>query len=371
MTHLVRRGFTLVEIVVAMALTLAVFAITLPFVRAQTRALGSSAGRLDADQIARYAQRAIDRDLRLAGAVDGQPLLVYAGRFGIAFNANLFAADSTDPGAADVDEGADATLTEAFALADAAALPLDTRVYPEQDYVDGDGVASRVETIAYFLHPDTITGRSDVYVLYRRVNARDSVQIVRGLHVPADSSFFNYQRPIAGTLTRIEDARLPLYWDSAAVDSVTAVGIRAAGYNKERLTGTETIRTVQWTTVLPNSGADVNAECGAAPGSPASVAQSKSTTASGWRVAVAWTPSADDTGGEQDVRYYLIGWRHETATDYTVVASVQARGLAGYRWDHFLPADTSSAAKYGVRAVDCGGNASSWVTHGSPTLTLP
>jgi Tfp pilus assembly protein PilW len=49
------RGFTVVEIIVAMVLTLAVFAITLPFVRAQTRALGVSAGRLDADQLARYA----------------------------------------------------------------------------------------------------------------------------------------------------------------------------------------------------------------------------------------------------------------------------------------------------------------------------
>ena len=82
-----RHGFTIIEIIVAMTLTLAVFAITLPFVRAQTNALGQSAGRLDADQVARYAQRAIDADLRLATADAGQPLLVYAGPMGIAFNA--------------------------------------------------------------------------------------------------------------------------------------------------------------------------------------------------------------------------------------------------------------------------------------------
>jgi prepilin-type N-terminal cleavage/methylation domain-containing protein len=369
MTRNRRRGFTLVEIVVAMALTLAVFAITLPFVRAQTRALGTSAGRLDADQIARYAQRAIDRDLRLASGVEGQPLLVYAGRMAIAFNANLVAPDTTDPGAADVEAGAAATLTESFALADATALPLDVRVYPEQAYLDGDGATSRSETIAYFLHPDTISGRSDIYVLYRRVNARDSVQIVRGLHVPTDSSFFNYQRPLAGTLTRIADARLPLHWDSAAVDSVTAVGIRAAGYFRDRLTGAETIRTVQWTTVLPNAGVEADRSCGAAPAGATGIAQQKVTASAGYNVRLVWTASTDDTGGALDVRYYLIGLRQSTATEYRVVASVQARALASYRWDHYLPTDTGSV-KYGVRAVDCGGNAAAWATHAS-NLNLP
>ena len=369
MSRVVRRGFTLIEIVVAMSLTLAVFAITLPFVRAQTRALGTSAGRLDADQIARYAQRAIDRDLRLASAVEGQPLLVLAAPMAIAFNANLFASDTTDPGAADVDEGADASLTDGFALADATTLPQVARSYPEQEYLDADGVASKSETIAYFLHPDTITGRSDIYVLYRRVNARDSVQIVRGLYVPADSAFFNYQRPIAGTLTRIADARLPLYWDSAAVDSVTAVGIRAAGYFKDRLTCAETIRTVQWTTVIPNAGTAVDAGCGGVPGNASSVAQQKITATSGFNVRVAWTASTDDVGGALDVRHYLIGLRHTSATDYTVIASVQARALANYRWDHYMPTDTGTV-KYGVRAVDCGGNAAAWVTHAS-NLTLP
>lgn len=366
---MVSRGFTLIEIVVAMSLTLAVFAITLPFVRAQTRALGSSAGRLDADQIARYAQRAIDRDLRQASAVAGQPLLVLAAPMAIAFNANLLAPDTTDPGAVDIDAGADASLTESFALAAAAALPLVARSYPEQDYADASGAASRSETIQYFLHPDTITGRSDIYVLYRRVNARDSVQIVRGLHVPADSAFFSYHRPIAGTLTRIDGSRLPLYWDSVAVDSVTAVGIRAAGYFKDRLTGAETIRTVQWTTVIPNAGAGTDAGCGGAPGNPSSVAQSKSTAAAGFRVAVGWTASTDDTGGALDVREYLVGIRPASGSVYTVVAAVQARGLSTYRWDHHTPLDTGSV-KYGVRAVDCAGNASAWVTHAS-SLTLP
>ncbi|MDH5233502.1 MAG: prepilin-type N-terminal cleavage/methylation domain-containing protein, partial [Gemmatimonadota bacterium] len=129
-----RPGFSLVEILVAMALTLAVFAITLPFVRAQTRALGVSAGRLDADQLARYAQRAVDHDLRLASAVPGQPLLVLAGPMAIAFNANLLAVDTSDPGARDINAAAPTTLTDSWRLADAATLPNTARNYPTQDY---------------------------------------------------------------------------------------------------------------------------------------------------------------------------------------------------------------------------------------------
>ena len=56
-----RAGFTILEIIVAMALTLAVFAITLPFVRAQTRALGTSAGR---PTISGSAAPTIDRSRR-------------------------------------------------------------------------------------------------------------------------------------------------------------------------------------------------------------------------------------------------------------------------------------------------------------------
>lgn len=107
-----RRGFSLVEILVAMTLTLAVFAIALPFVRSQSRALGTNAGRLDAEQVARYAQRAIDKELRLVQADPGQSRLVMAGPMAIAFNANVLAPDSTDTEALEVEAGAPAALTE-------------------------------------------------------------------------------------------------------------------------------------------------------------------------------------------------------------------------------------------------------------------
>lgn len=361
-----RRGFTLVEILVAMTLTVAVFAITLPFLRVQTRALGTSAGRLDADQIARYAQRAIDRDLRLAVADAGQPLLVMAGPMAISFNANLTAADTSDPAAADVETGGATTLTESWRLSDARALPTVARSYPVADYLDATGTVSRNETISYFLHPDTVTGRSDLYVLYRRVNARDSVQIVRSVHVPTDSAFFGYLRLENDTLSRIADSRLPLYWDSTAIDSVRAVQLRPAGYYKNQTTGTEAIRTVHWRTALPNAVPRQAAGCSADPGAPSGIAQNRQTSPR-YYVRVTWDASSEDDG--TSVTDYQVGTRPSGSTEFTVIATITASGLNDYRWDHQLP-DLTGGVKYGVRSIACGGTMSAWVIHNS-TLTLP
>lgn len=363
------RGFTVVEIIVAMTLTLAVFAITLPFIKAQTRALSVSAGRMDADQLARYAQRAIDSDLRRTTADAGQPMLVYAGPLGIAFTANLLASDTLDPGASELEAGAATSLTESWRLADAAALPLTSRNFPEQDYLGADGAISRNETISYYLTPDTITGRSDIYVLYRRVNARTAVEIVRGLQVPADSAFFSYERPVGGVLTRIAASRLPLYWDSVAVDSVRAVGLRVAGYFRDKATGAVTIRTVRWTSSLSNAAARTAGNCGAAPDHPNNPVTTKAYSApTRFRVGFTWDASTDDAGGALDVRSYVLEWRRVGDSTWKSIGSVPATRSASYAWEHPVPL-VSGSYQYAARAVDCGGFASSRII--ATALTLP
>lgn len=365
-----RRGFSLVEILVAMTLTLAVFAITLPFVRAQTRALGSNAGRLDADQIARYAQRQVDRDLRLAAGDGVQPTVVYAGPMGIAFNANLIARDTLDVNAFEVQAGADSSLSEAWRVADAATIPLTARTYPTQDYLGVDGNPSRVETIAYFLHPDTVSDRSDVYVLYRRVNARDSTAVVRGIHVPTDSAFFSYYRMVSDTLAQVPAASLPLYWDSTLTSGLRAVGIRSAGFFRNAVDGEDVIRTVRWRTVFANAPATV-ADCGAAPSAPSGVGHSKqtSTGSASYHVRVTWSRSGDDGTGTDDVTHYVVWIRYNVNPEvWTRVATVPARGVGSYRYDHYQPMQAGSV-RYGVSAVDCGGAESTKASHNS-NLTL-
>ncbi|MBX3133835.1 MAG: hypothetical protein KF689_10680 [Gemmatimonadaceae bacterium] len=366
-----RGGMTLVEIIVAMALTLAVFAITLPFVRAQTRALGSTAGRLDADQIARYAQRAIDRELRLATSDPGQPLLVYAGPLGIAFTANLLARDTLDPAALDVDASADSAITEGWRLANATTLPLTSTTFPTEAYFDADGIASRNETIQYFLHPDPAWGRSDVYTLYRRVNAADSVPLVSSIHVPADSAFFSYFTASGDTLVEVAAGSLPMLWTDAALANVRAVGLRSSGIYKGKIDTSDVIRTVRWRTVLPNAAAAAGVDCGGAPGAPSSPWHTKQTaTGSGsYHVRVGWTASGDDSAGDSDVTHYVVWIRYNSSpVTWTRVAAVPALRVGSYRYDHYHPSHNGQV-RYGVSTVDCGG-ATSAVVQTNP-VTLP
>lgn len=357
-----RRGLTLVEIIVAMSLTLAVFAITLPFVRAQTRALSASAGRLDADQIARYAQRAIDRDLRLATADSGQPRLVYAGRLGISFTANLLARDTLDPSALDVDLGADSAITEAWRVADAATIPLTTQTFPTQAYLDAEGLPSRNETIHYFLHPDPDWARSDVYRLYRRVNAADSVALVGSIHVPADSSFFSYFIEAGDTLAALDAGSLPRYWTDSTLAQVRAVGIRAAGIFRGGVDSTVTLRIVRWRTMLPALTTPTTMTCASAPAAPTGVGHSRqhapnagTTTSGTHHVRVTWTASSGDAGGAAGVTHYVIWIRpNSNPVTWTRIGTVPARREGSYQFDHYLPTFTGQV-RFGVSAVGCGG----------------
>jgi type II secretory pathway pseudopilin PulG len=364
-----RSGFSLAELLVAMSLTLAVFAITLPFVRAQSRALGANAGRLDAEQVARYAQRAIDHDLRVASADVGQPLLVHAGPMAVSFNANLLAADSTDPGALDVQTGADSTLTEAWRVAQAGTLPLTARTYPTADYLGVDGGLSRNETISYFLRPDTVSGRSDVYVLYRQVNARDSVQIVRGIHVPTDSAFFSYFRETGGALAQVPTAELPMFWDSTAIAQVRAVGVRSSGFFRNRQENTDVIRTVNWRVRLANRGASGGAACVEAPANPSTVqALTPGGPSNPYRVLVRWTASASDDVATGGVSHYVVRTRPASDSLWRPVATVPATGVATYEYEHYMPSLLGSV-RYGVQAVGCAMLASGTVVSAqAPTL---
>lgn len=365
-----RSGFSLAELLVAMTLTLAVFAITLPFVRAQSRALGANAGRLDAEQIARYAQRAIDRDLRVASADVGQPLLVHAGPMAVSFNANLLAADTTDPGALDVELGGDSTLTEAWRVAQAAALPLTARSYPTVNYVGLDGGLSRNETVSYFLHPDTVSGRDDVYVLFRQVNARDSVQIVRGVHVPQDSAFFSYFRVTGGALTQVPTGELPLFWDSTAIAQIRAVGVRSAGFFRNRQENTDVIRTVNWRVRLANRGTAGTASCAEVPANPSNV-QAQAPTGgptAPFFARVRWNASASDDVATGGVSHYVVRTRPASDTLWRPVATVPATGVSTYEFEHHMPTLVGSV-RYGVQAIGCGMLASGIaVSAQAPTL---
>jgi prepilin-type N-terminal cleavage/methylation domain-containing protein len=354
-----RAGFTLIEMLVAMTLTMLIFAITIPFFRAQARAVGAGAGRLDALQNARYAAGRVDRELRLAGGIFGQPTIVQAAPLSITFNVNLYAQSaSTDPNAAFIDATLDTLTTESFQVSAARALATSAKNYPTSTYTDSNATRSRAETISFYLVADASASRADIYNLYRRVNAKDSTLITSNLWIPADTGyFFKYHRvAVSGAVSGIAQNALPLYWDDATrtIDSIGVVELRAAGWHYSARDNEHIFRTVYAKTHIANVGLLTARSCGASPAAPTGVTATVTNNAGGSpvKVAIAWTASTDDAAGSSDVQMYHVRRRVSGGTTWHSVGNAPARGTGSYAFDDYSL--RRGTWVYGVTAVDCG-----------------
>jgi len=353
-----RAGFTLIEMMMAILLTMLVFAVTIPFFRQQTIAVDNSSGRLDAVQNARYAQSTIDRELRLAGGVAGQPIIVQAAPFAITFNVDLVANDTSDRDATYYDPKADSLSTFSWDSTRAKTLPGSAVLYPTKIYRDATGNQSAAETISYFLYLDGSTGRNDLYILYRRVNDRDSTIVAHNIWIPPDTNyFFQYQRTDAtGNITLIPQASLPLYWNSAndPTDSIRIVNMRVASLYRDVRRSMDVTRTVYYKTRLLNAGMLMNATCGDPPQPPRSVAATQVFDSTGTiitNIHLTWTSSLDENSGEKNVAAYVIQIDTTGGAFWTTLSNTVASGAANYSFDDFAPA--SGTWVYGLLAQNC------------------
>jgi type II secretory pathway pseudopilin PulG len=351
-----RAGFTLIEMMLAILLTMLVFGITVPFFRMQTNALDVGAGRLDALQNARYAQNAIDRELRLAGGVTGQPIIVQAAPFAITFNVDLVSRVANDPNSTYYDPTADSLGVESWEVSRAKTLPTSAKTYPVQMYNDANGVQSSAETISYFLYVDASSGRTDLYTLFRRVNDRDSTVITKNIWIPASLNYFfrYYATNATDSISMIPMANLPLYWDAAShmADSIRVVEMRISGLYRDVRKARDVTRTVYHKTRLLNSLMLEIKTCGAAPLPPTTVVATQLPSAlAPTSVHITWNASPEEAGGEKDVATYLIQKRLSASVDWQVLGNTMATGSASYQFDDFNP--TTGTWIYGVVAQDC------------------
>lgn len=369
-----RAGFTLVEMMMAILLTMMVFAITIPFFRNQTMAVDKSAGRLDALQNARFAQNSIDRELRMAGGATGQPIIVQAAPFSVTFNVDLVTRFVTDPNATYLNPQADTLAVEGWEPSRSKKLPTSIVVYPAVMYYDANGNQTPAETISYFLYNDSTSGRSDIYNLYRRVNDRDSTIVSNNLWIPTDTAYFfhYYKSSSSGALSLIPNATLPLYWNSAShlQDSIAAVYMRVAGLYRDVRRAADVTRTIYHRTTLLNYGKLKANSCGNPPTAPTPVSNTQIVDGSGnvIKISVGWTASTDEAGGEHDVGLYVVERRLSAGTDWEILANVVAQGTATYAFDDF--AFKSGTWVYGVFAQDCSPSNSA-VTGAGSTVTNP
>src|SRR5215472_7385816 len=168
-----RRGFTLIEMLVAMMLLMVVMAGTIQTFRKSSVLLGAQGGRLEAQQNARFAISSLDRDLRVAGVgiVSGQPLLVEADTTAIVFNADLISRVIGDVGSVYVDTSADSNAVSAMKSVNKLALPgISSVSYPNSTYVQPGGTVSGAETVAYYLVKDSTSSYANQYNFVRRIN---------------------------------------------------------------------------------------------------------------------------------------------------------------------------------------------------------
>lgn len=363
MSAKVRGGFSLVEMMVAMTITMLVFAITLPFVRAQTRSLGSTAGRMDADQVARFAMRAIEQDLRRAAGEYGQPTIVAAGSMLLSFNANIRRADTLDVGALETEVlGYDAGAGWPVARAD--TIPTTTRVYPTFDYINADGDTTRTETITYYLQSDTGSTKPDTYILYRQFNDQAPLELIDGLYLPDSQVFFTYFRNVSGFLAEIPDDSV-IFWTAPRMAEIRTIGLRASGLYVNKFDGSETIRTIETRVTLPVPLSATVVACAAAPAAPtAGMSVAASSFPRG--ATLSWNKSAMDTGDPDDALYYILE-RRPSGGVWTVIGTVNAAGNVSYTL--LDPRQTATGMfEYAVTVVGCGGTMTARTSLGSVVL---
>jgi prepilin-type N-terminal cleavage/methylation domain-containing protein len=375
-----QRGFTLVELLIAMTVFAIVLAGSMQALSYQSRGFSRGTDEMGILQNLRYGAEQLDQDLRMAGAnaPDRQPSLVYAGPSSFAYNADITSNVVGDISAVYVDPDANAGEVSAFPLGSATTVPTSAFTYPLFDFN-----TSNAETVIYWFSADGSTTRGDDFVLNRRVNTRADEVLVRGVLAPTAGNFFKYyylNETVVGSPTvdsvptawgalahtAPQHGVVPDVGNTARIDLLRAVEVRFRVTNNRPGTA-ERIRAISATIPLPNVGAKKLQTCGDAPLFSSAITATY-TTASGPRVVLTWPASVDEATGEKDIIRYVV-WRKAPAAalwgdPYNSISS----GLANYSWP-----DTDIVAgaqyHYAVSAQDCTPSVSG--KRISNTVTIP
>lgn len=377
-----RRGFTLVEMLVSMAVFTLVLGMIVPFFMSQSRTLSGQTNRSEAMRNAQFAFSAIDRDLRMAGigVVDAQPVLVYANDRAVTFNADLVERDSAGVSAVYFDPDAELGTSTILPRERRITLPLSTFVYPESTYRQrGAGAPlSTAETISFWASPDSSSPYPNEFVLFRRENDATPKVVATGLRLMPGQALFTYFK--SDSLVPLTAAELPR-WHSApihdspadtgvrrTVDSIRVVKVRVDAVARGRLSSDTVVHRIEGFIRVLNSGLVGRTTCGEPPLFTSTVTAAASVLPDGTRtVTISWLRSADEVGGEADVERYGIYRRSPTQVFSEPFASIAA-GLASYTFSD-IAVTPGQQWYYGVSAQDC--SPSNSAIQSSAMVTIP
>jgi prepilin-type N-terminal cleavage/methylation domain-containing protein len=367
-------GFTLIEMLIAMVVFMAVLGGALSFLRAQSRGFRKGDEEMSTLLNLSYGADHLHAQLRTTGArtVDRQPPIVYASPNSYSFNADYVSNDVADISAVYVDPDAPAAETVALRLADQVPIPgsAPAFMYPAQDYMDEYGNNSLAETITLFFRPDLETSRTDDFVLLRQVNGQPPERLVRNvLPDSVNLPFFRYYKlripgpGLAPVATLVTSAELPMRHSVAGhgstadagspIDSLRAVLVSYVITNGES-GARERRQRISTTIPLPNMGLRELKICGSAPvlGQALSAAYDNSTGVN--RVLLSWNRAFDESQGERDVVRYVLWRRDVTDPDWSdPLTSIPAADLATYSYADAQDLVPGTTYEYRLAAQDC------------------
>jgi prepilin-type N-terminal cleavage/methylation domain-containing protein len=359
-----RRGFSLLELVVAMTIFLVILSFSLPFFNSQTRAVSRASGQGDMVRGLQFAISQLDRDLRMAGAgtYAQQPMLVQIAPLAITFNVNASSPDSADVRAVYWDPDADPITQTSLTTTTPITLPTSgSKTYPDTNYVIG-GVRSAAETISYWFSSDSSTARTDDYIMWRRENAANPTIVVKGIIIPVNTAVFSYVKSdTGGNISTITSGQLPRYHNApihgspsdtglaAMIDSVRIVNVSLTGSYDDNRFGSRT-QTLTANIRVANSGLANRLTCGETPVFGRAISVAVGTTP--LTVTLTWNPAVDETGGERDIEQYAIFRKLPAASAFDEPFASIAAGLGSYT---FIDSNINSGEQwvYGVAAMDC------------------
>lgn len=387
-----RRGSSLVELLVTMTIFSVVVASAFGFLLMQTRGYRAVSTRAEQVQNARFGHDILRQAIRTAGTnvADAQPLVVYASDSVFAFNSDLITnlLDSVlFTGAIYVDPYA--TDAEASALTTDApiVIPNSSFSYPLADYSSVLGTISEAETVIFYFRPDADSNDADAYQLMRQVNGGAPELIANGLHRVDGAPFFRYwYDPTRYDATATQLAVVPAPWlplaktvasrgtppDTGTSATTRIDQLRAVEVTYEaarRRDGTREV--IQYRIPMPNLGAEraVRA-CGRPPLAPSAPTAVWNTDSAA--VILAWPNATDDGGGEDDTMRYVL-WRRLSGTvawrtPIATVGAVASTPLYQYR-DGGVETGFNHQYQYVLAVQDCTPNLST--LSGVVAVTVP
>lgn len=368
-----QRGFSLVELLVALTVFGVLMAGTLSFFSSQDEAFQDGMERMSVLQNVRFAANALEKDLRTAGSnlAPGQPALVYAGPSTVAFNADFATNDVDDPFAVYFEP--EATQAEVRALTEGRGgdIPGTSFAYPDTTYRESGstGPAGAAETLIFFFEPDASTERTDDYVLRRQVNDRPAEVVARQLVPPESGRFFEFwELPDSASgptsLSAVPPSRLPLRHSEAVHNSPADTGStrRIDGVHGVRLTLTATSdasgddekrASIDRLVKLPNVGLSRRPTCGDAPLLGTSLTAVPDLNDDGDPIVeLFWGQATDESGGEEDVVRYVLYRRSTGSGDWGEPMLSIPSGQSSYTYTD-ASVSPGQSYDYGLAAQDC------------------